>query len=576
MLEVPILILLAGALLAALGARLRFRYTPVVQAVTVALALASLAWSGSNLRTTVLLAWRPVSLFGMPIVLSVDGHAQALGLALLVPVLAASLRWTVQPDESQTYPAVLLATGAVMLGVVSAGNLLTLALAWGFLDVACCVALLAQAGPPPGGANARLPEMVIGINGIATIFVWVTAIFLEQDSLSPYWPLMILSPTVQALLGAAAALRLGLYILYARSLPGQGRASQPILLILMPMLAGAALWIRLAAIQAIPTDLIWVWAGLTGALLAGVLAWTHPEAQPSLAYTATGYGVLLIVAGRGVQMPAAGLTLGAVTWLLGIYGLAASAALKAHSAREGQTGRLARLSSFALHHLWKLPAFLAIAALLGLPATTGWTYRAGLHAGLSGVRWLWWGLTVLAEILLAGAALRYIFLAQPTGAPSDQGEAESMYKELAWRLIPFVSLGVATVPLVVWGLWPGLLFGSQARALEISGVSSQALDARSWVGWGLPAAGVAALLAIQSSGKLEAGFRRWWAYAAGACQMANDALSLTWLYNLVMNGLRRLARVIGSLAALTEGKAALVWMLLFLMLALLYWREPTR
>src|SRR5512136_1535653 len=95
---IPILILLAGALLAVIGATWRFRYTPVVQAASATLAIIALALVGRALpQMSAILLWRPVSLFGTPIVLSIDSYAWTLGLALLVPVLASSLKEMANP-----------------------------------------------------------------------------------------------------------------------------------------------------------------------------------------------------------------------------------------------------------------------------------------------------------------------------------------------------------------------------------------------------------------------------------------------------------------------------------------------
>jgi hypothetical protein len=539
---IPILALLAGALLVAIGTWLRFRYAPVVQVFAAALGGIALGLVGQALpQVVVLFAWRPISLFGAPVVLSADGYAWALGLAMLALVLAASLRRLAQPGELSLYPALMLAMSAAMLLVVQAANLLTLALTWGFLDVLYCTALLVREGQ---AANRRA-ELIIGLNGIATLSVWVAVIFLEQEGISPYWRLMTLSPAMRALLGLAAMLRLGLYPLYAWSSPEQDTTPQPVLLHLMPMVAGLTLWIRLASIQAIPVGDIWVGAALAGAILMGLLAWVQPDVRRSIPYVAIGYAGLMVVAGSGAGLSAASLTQGVVAWLLVMYVLAAS-------------------PPFDIQHLtlnvrvlWGAPALIAMAALLGLPATAGAAYRMALHAGLSEMRLLWWGLAVLAETLLAGAALRRALAPQPPPA----------FERRLLLAAPVAGLVIATLPLVLLGVWPTAIFGSPAHALGASGASTLSLGARGWTGWLVPCLGMIALVIVSrlliGGVSVQSVFDRWG-------KAASRVLDLSWLYDLALNSTRRAARLISSLAALMEGSAALIWMLLFIVLALLY------
>ncbi len=566
---IPILILLTGAILAAIGATWRFRYTPIIQAASATLAIIALAWVGRALPQTIaILIWRPISLFGTPIVLGINNYAWALGLALLVPVLASSLRQLANPRDL-FYPASLLAMSAIMLGAIGAANLLTLVLAWGLLDVVYCFVLLSREGL----AGGRRAELVIGINGIATLLAWAALVFLEQDKLSSYWRLMTLPPVAQILLGAAALLRVGLYPLYAwsstnitstlggtsalgrTSAPGgtsaQGEtASIANLANLMPMMAGLALWVRLAVIQTLPTQPGWVWVALALAAMASLLAWVQTEARRSIAYVAIGYAGLLIVAGS-LGLTAALLAQGAVTWVLGIYALTHSYSF---------TGLYSKLNL-----LWGLPALIAIAALFGLPATIGVNYRAAMHTELAQASWVWWSLAALVEALLASAALRYAFAPQPAPALAERTLAGAL-KSLA---LPIATLVIITLPLVIFGLWPSVLFAQSGAGL------GRLASARGWAGWLAPWIGILITLVILGL-KIKLADQRWLVYAAHGRRIVARVLDMTWLYDLLLNSLRRLARLIGGLATLTEGKGALVWMILFIVLALLYLNEPGR
>jgi len=332
----------------------------------------------------------------------------------------------------------------------------------------------------------------------------------------------------------------------------------------MSMAAGLSLWIRLAAIQAVPGDAVWVWVALAGSLLAGLLAWVQRDAGQSIAYVAIGYAGLLIAAGSGIGVTAINLTLGAAAWLLAINVLVMAPAFNIRN----WAGRF-----------WGIPVLIAIATLLGLPVTVGMAYRTALHVSLAGARWLWWGLVVLIEILLAGAAVRCALAPRPTPVLKDR----SLLGWIRALSAPIASLVVAILPLIVLGVWPGVLFGSQAELFEMGRVLERVSGARGWIGWFLPLIGVTALFVLSS---LPVAFRQWVvdrspigserlrSFLERGSQVTRRILDLGWLYDLAMNNIRRAARLLSNLAALTEGKGALVWMLLLIVLALLYLSEP--
>lgn len=534
---VSISILAGGAVLATIGAAARWRYVAVIQAIAAALALTALAWGGRSLpQEIVMLAWRPVSLFGTPTGLTLDSHTWILALAVVAPVFASSLKQAAHPTELPFRPALLLAMSAVALMALGAANLLTLALAWGFVDAVYGIALLRSAGP----STVHRPQLIIGLNGIATLLVWIACIFLEQDNLSSYWRLITISPLVQTLLALAAMLRSGIYPMYAWS--SDERSDESLTLLhLTPVLVGLGLWIRLAMLYALPGEELWAWLALAGALLAGLLAWLHQATQQTLPYVMMGYAALLIFAGSGAGLSATALTSGAAAWALAAYGLSASPPLRLDS-KPG------------IRNLWGLAGLIALLTLAGLPGTLGFTYRTALHAGLDQARWLWWGLATLSEALLIGAALRYLLT--PAPAPSFPNRL---------RLILFaVSLALVALPLIIFGVWPGLLFAPAIKP---------APDVRGWVGWGLPLATALALAAAIQLVRLSDQAHE---SITQISRILIHMFDLGWLYNLVLNSVRRGAHLIGGLAALTEGKAALVWTLLFIVLALLYSRGAGR
>ncbi|MBN1886486.1 MAG: hypothetical protein JW850_00785 [Thermoflexales bacterium] len=564
---IPVLILLTGALLLAGGRWLRFRYAPALATLAAGLALA--AWIGAAPgtlpRDNAILAWRPLSLFGMPLSLRLDEYAWALGLAALLPILASSLRWLVRPDEALAHAPFVLVIGAILLVVVSAANVLTLALAWGLADLAQGAALLA-ADRQAGNSRSRLPA---GQNCLATLLVWMIVVFLAQDHASPYWHLMSVSPLTQALLGLAAVLRI-----LAR--PGEdGR--QPILPDLLPVLAGLALWVRLAVIQAMPGEAIWVWGGLACAVWGGLVAWGQPAGGRSLFYCGLGYAGLLVVAGSGARLTPASLAQATATWLLAMYVLRVSPAFAPSS----------EPTSLAFKLLQRLPALAALAALatlLGLPATLGWAGRVTLYTALSQMRVSWWILLVLAETLLAGAGLRCVLAVYKVlpawPAPAAEPEALVLASESnppapepvhvpTWRrlaslgasCIPMVGLLVVVLPLFVLGVWPAALFANPP--------ASQALNVRVWIGWLVPWVG---MIALALGAAYVPAFLKLPSSLAGGSKAVRAALDLAWLDAIIFNSLQRVARLAGGLGTLIEGKAALIWIMLILVLALLYLR----
>lgn len=538
---VSISILSGGAALAAIGAAARGRYLAIVQALAAALALAALAWGRRSLpQEIVMLAWRPVSLFGTPVGLTLDSHTWILALAVVAPVFASALKQATYPTEPPFQPALMLAMSAVALAALGAANLLTLALTWGFVDVVYGIALLHNADR----STVHRRQLIIGLNGVATLLAWIACIFLEQDRLSSYWRLITIAPIVQTLLALAAMLRSGIYPMYVWSWNERSDES-PTILHLMPMLIGLGLWVRLATLDALPGEELWAWLALACALLAGLLAWLHHATRQTLPYAMMGYAALLIFAGSGAGLSATALTLGAAVWLLAAYGLSASPPLRPDS-KPG------------IRNLWGLAGLIALLTLAGIPGTLGFAYRTALQAGLSQARWVWWGLATLSEALLIGAALRYLLTPAPAPATSSR-----------WRAIVLaVSLVLAALPLIMFGVWPNLLLDPPMEPAPVS-----TLDIRGWVGWGLPLMTMLALAAalhlVHLSDQAHESITQ-------TSRIIAHMFNLGWLYNLALNSVRRGARLIGGLAALTEGKAALVWTLLFIVLALLYWRGPGR
>jgi len=98
-------------------------------------------------------AWQPVSVFTVPLSFRVDHTAWLLALGLLLVLLAAAFTWAlIRADIDGPARRGLVAGGGGAAGIF-ASNLLTLAVAWGLLDLVFVVALLCAADQKWAGAR---------------------------------------------------------------------------------------------------------------------------------------------------------------------------------------------------------------------------------------------------------------------------------------------------------------------------------------------------------------------------------------------------------------------------------------
>jgi len=522
---IPILCLLAGALLVELGALVRLRWLSLIMVIATGAATAAtlllVRWLPA---TSVVLDWRPVTVFGSTASLRADGTAWLFGLALLITGFSVSLVWLAAPGKAP--PAahgLTLAMLAVGLSSIFAANILTLALCWGMLDALFCLTLLAHGGPTSG----RRAQLALGINGLATLAVWTVVVLIEQDRLSPYWHLLILPPTVRILMGLAAALRLGLYPLHIwQPVELVSEPDRSILIYFVPATAGLALWARLAVIRGLPDGDVWPILALVTALVGGVQAWIQSDPRESLPYLALGYGGMLILTATISKTPAVALAAGSASWLLGLTVL-----FIGRSFLRGGGG-----------WPWAIPAALGVATLAGLPMTLGFVSRAAFYQGASARPGWIFVFAVIAEVLLIGALLRRLLTAETASLPQGR---------LAWGGYA-AALIVAAAPVILLEVIPS------PAAVPLTGLSAIA-----WIGWGVPLAGGAAL--VVSAERLRPRLNRWEV-------VAGRVIRLDWFYSFFLDTARGLARAGLWLADVLEGDGAFLWMFLILGLVLLYLR----
>lgn len=520
---VPILCLLAGALLFELGALVRFRWLGLIMVIATGAATVamSLLWRGLP-ATSVVLDWRPVTVFGSAASLRVDETAWSLGMALLLTGFSVTLVWLAVPrQQSIAACGLTLAMLAVGLASVFAANILTLALCWGMLDALFCLTLLMQGG----SASGRRSQLALGVNGLATLAMWVVVVLVEQDRVSPYWHLVILPTTARVLMGLAAALRLGLYPLHVwQPVEIASEPDRSILIHLVPAIAGLSLWARLAVIQGLPEGDVWPTIALVTALIGGVQAWIQSDPRQSLPYLALGYGGMLILTAVVGKVPAAALAAGSASWLLGLTVL-----FVGRSLARGAGGLL-----------WAIPAALGAATLAGLPMTLGFGNRMALYQAASdGSGWVF-VLGMVAEVLLISAMLRRLLTPDASLLPAGKF-ARAGYA---------AALAIVAAPIVIGGS-------------VLPSPAGSAPSVAAWVGWGLTLVLAVALAATAGRFRLLLCLDSW-------KDVAGSILRLDWLYAFFLGVTRAVARASLWMADVLEGDGAFLWMLFILSLVLLY------
>ena len=521
---IPILCLLAGAFLMAVSVLVRFRWPSLIMAVATGLAVVSMLLLQRQLpASTVALDWRPVTLVGSAVSLRVDSAAWLLGLALLLVGFAVSLTWQTVPaleelPRSGFSRALALAMLAVGLSSVFAANILTLAICWGLLDGLFCVVLLVRGGSSSG----RRAQVALGLNGLATLSVWLVAVLIEQGHLSPYWHLLVLPASARSVMGLAAALRLGLYPLHIwQPVELVNELDRAVLVYLIPAGAGLSLWVRLAVMQALPEGSVWPTIALVTALIGGVQAWLQSDPRESLPHMALGYGGMLILVATSGRTQVEALAAGATSWLLGLTLLFVGRSF----------GRLT--------WPWAIPSALGAATLAGLPLTLGFISRSAFYQSAGRVS----GqlvLALIAESLLIGAMLRRLFTSDDSPLPQS-------------RLARFgygAALAVGAVSLIAGVLAPA---GSGAG-----------LSTMGWIAWGIPV--LIGLVLALVTGRLRT-------RTSGLGEMTGRVIQLDWLYSILLPVIRSPARLGLLLADLLEGEGAFLWMLVILALVLLYVRR---
>jgi len=527
---IPILILLGGALGAAASRLVRLKYPDAIGAVASLAALLALS-SLINLPPgeTLISNWQPLSVFGTPISLRVERLDWFIGLVTVLICAAISFAGLAYPGRRRfDIAAAGMGMTATVIAAAFASNLLTLVLAWGVFDVVYIIAALTQGREQD---SVRRAAFIVGLNGAATLCVGIAALALSQANESRYWHLTHLTETAQMWLMAAAVLRLGLYpinqwLVFDRN-DTPGRAA---VLYVLPSLLGLQLLIRLATLNALPqaSPLSWLAAFSLGA--GGIMAWWRGRSRDALPYLAlSGLGAV-VLAGALSDSQAAVLISGAASWALAITTL---------SIGRGFDRRAP---------WWSIGNVLAIATLIGLPATLGFAVRTYLSAGgVARADWLLIALALLGETLMFAALARSVLSPADDEAPAGwPAKVAGVIGMALAALPPFV------LPAIARGIVPEITPPAFEIVLAKLGAPGGLLI-------GLPIVFAAILAGRARETK-----------SAPIIDPSRVA-GLDWLYALMYWLIDLAARMLRGAASLLEGEGALLWALLIVIAAYVVW-----
>jgi formate hydrogenlyase subunit 3/multisubunit Na+/H+ antiporter MnhD subunit len=483
---------------------------------TSVLALALLlAVRGETPVTQIIATWQPVSVFTVPLSFRVDHTAWVLALGLMLVLNATAFMWGGFPGQHRPAPRALslLLTAAALSGIF-ASNLLTLAVAWGMLDLIFVLALVVRGGAEVG----RRAALAIVLNAVSTVCVWIAALLIENQHGSLYWHLLNPSEDARAWLMAAAVLRVGLYPFHQWLPIELGKEpDRSVMIFVVPTIAGLALWVRMASVQALPDESLAPLLGALSILIGAILAWRNAEPRSSLPFimlALSGFVGLLAAARSSVDL----LTNAALNWMFVVVSLF-----------------IAR--GFDRRHIyWSGGALLAGLSLAALPGTLGFiVQQAVITDALQAEAWLILIAVVIAQILLIAAGTRLILSDAVESAPT------LLLRKICWA----IAIVLGALPLVGFVFAPDLMgesLSTRDLLAELGPIGLLALFAPIVIGLILAWRGPL----VQRS-------------ASAGQSVWGRALRLEWLNNAVFYLLDRLTGLLRAVASVFEGDGGLLW-----------------
>ncbi len=528
----PILIPVVGAMLCPWGflshARLplrRWLYVGIIGLTALGVLVVALQGAPrleatrplSHLEAAPTLVWTPLSLW--------------VAAALLAFLLASELARRRRP-LAPAHVSLRLLSLAACLGVLAAGNLLTLSVAW---SVPLVSLLLARALWREGEAERPGPwEIWYGLFSSGLLILGAVAVTVQQGGgleLQEVRPGLALNA-----LAASVALRVLTW-------PRVGGLRLRWESYLMSLVAGLYLWLRIGlSLQATGLSLTGGVAVGAVVLLAvlGLMGALQRRPGRALPYTLGHWLILALLA------PLLDPDLGLVASLLIALHLLSSLLIL----RVYQTSPLPQMRPGR-------PLYLAAwASLGGLPLTLGfvahWLVVRSCWQSGAATLVFWLLLGCLANAVPAWAQARTL----AGDAPAEEGEAKADY-------VALVPAGLAAAILVILGIGPGLMAVLWPQAPLDLGVLGYG---RLFAAGASPVGGLvlAAVLAPMLAGLTL--HQRWVSAQAPSLRpfyRSRRVINAEWLYTVVREQIDRLLAILRQGLEIIEGSFSLVWILLW-------------
>jgi formate hydrogenlyase subunit 3/multisubunit Na+/H+ antiporter MnhD subunit len=528
---VPVLVLVAGAFGLLVGMHPRFRFAGLVGVLTALFAFLALVLMGLRPlpATNIVSNWRPEALFAAPLTFRVDPLAWLAGLAIAVITLSVFLTGLARGGGRRLGArAATLMIAAAALSAVFSADLVTLAVAWGALDLLYFLVLVGLAD-----TDERQAVLSLALNAAATLLVVAGAVRLTTLGQSTDFTQAAPPARAALLLALAAVFRLGLFPLHV-GLPLEVNLRQGLstLLRLAPAAVALMLLARLLSGEGIAVLRPWLTVAGVAALWVGAAQWwIAAEPRQGLPFLVVSQsGVVLLTGLWGGPAALAGLAAQGLALLLG------GAVLFLYRGFEERAPWQAALPG------------LAAAALAGAPFLTGFTGHWALYTGLIAQgNFLVLLLALAGQALLGAGLLRLCFArAEPAAGPEvDLPVVRAAY---------LAGLGLPVVFLLLAGLSPGGLAGflgaggvpGFAGLFDLNGLVAIAL---------IVLAALASLALWRYEGELRARTETTWAALAAATRP-------DWLYLGAWQAVRAAGVVLGMASALLDGAGAVLWAVL--------------
>ncbi len=534
---IPIIFLILGALAVGASNLARLRQPTLIMSITAVASLAALlAVPYAPPVTQIIAAWQPVSVFTLPLSFRVDQTAWLLALGFMLVLTVTALTWGAYPGQHRPAPRAfsLLLIAAALAGVF-ASNLLTLAIAWGLLDLIFVSALLLRSGPEVG----RRAALAIVFNVSSTVCIWIAALLIGNQDNSLYWHLFNAQAGPRWWLAAAMVLRVGLYPFHQWLPVELGKEpDRSVLLFTVPAAAGLALWVRMTLARALPTESIVPPLAALSAVVGAGLAWRAAKPRAGLPYVVLAMSGMVVLG--GMTYAQFGILIAAtLSWMLVLTSLFISRDL------------------FQRQPLWLAGVFIALLSLAGLPGTLGFATLQPLFTGLiDHKQWAVLAAVVLAQAGILASVVRLIL------EPSEERPPQGRWRQINWA----IAIALAAAPLILLALIPGAVPGLPTTGELIGELNLTSLIV-AVIPIGLGAAGVWLMKRTMPPRSNEE------PVPTAAWQ---NFLRLEWLNNAFFYIVDLLTSVLRSMARVIEGEGGLLWTLVLVVIVIVLSSEALK